>query len=174
MQHASKLLRENGLSVSLALLVVVALVGHALAGYGTYRQELAQHGAEAAGMLAYLGSGHFLESFFENCESEFLQMALFVLAAAKLRQKGSAESKSLDGEDEVDEDPRKHRDDPSAPWPVRRGGLVLRLYEHSLSLSLFALFAFSFAMHAVHGLRLTNQEQALHGAAPRSLGTYVT
>lgn len=42
-------------------------------------------------------SGHFLEALFENWESEFLQMAAFVILAIGLRQKGSAESKSLHG-----------------------------------------------------------------------------
>ena len=51
---------------------------------------------------------------------------------------------------------------------------MLRLYQHSLSLSLFALFAFSFAMHALHGMRLANEQLLQHGQAPQSLGTYVS
>ena len=35
------------------------------------------------------------------------------------------------------------------PWPVRRGGLVLKLYEHSLSSALFLFFLLSFAGHAL-------------------------
>src|SRR6185503_11672554 len=111
----------------------------------------------------YLVTGHFLEAFFENCESEFLQMGTFVLLAAKLRQKGSSESKRLHGEDDSDEDPSAHRNDPTAPWPVRSGGLVLTVYEHSLSLALFSLFAVCFAMHAYFGLRLANEERVWEG-----------
>jgi hypothetical protein len=41
---------------------------------------------------------------------------------------------------------------------VRKGGLVLKLYEHSLSLALVGLFLASFAMHAVGGARAENDE----------------
>ena len=45
------------------------------------------------GYVRYLTTGHFVEATFENWESEFLQMAAFVLLTAVLVQKGSAESK---------------------------------------------------------------------------------
>jgi len=168
-----RLLRENGLSLSLGLLFLVSVAGQVVAGRGEYNEELAQHGHPTVSVPAYLASGHFLESFFENWESEFLQMAVFVLLAAKLKQKGSAESKSLDEAEDVDADPREHRHDPRAPGPVRRGGLVLALYEHSLSIALFALFLLSFAMHAVHGLRLANLEERAHDQPTMSLGEYL-
>jgi hypothetical protein len=173
-QRLKKLLRENGLSLSLAGLFIASLIGHAIAGYGAHREELVEHGRTVPSFGVYLRGGHFLESLFENWESEFLQMGLFVLLAAKLRQKGSAESKHLEGDDAVDEEPSNHRDDPRAPWPVQRGGIALRLYRHSLAFSLLALFAFSFAMHAIEGLRQANEEQRLHGATVQSLGEYVT
>jgi hypothetical protein len=66
-------------------------------------------------------------------------MAMFVVLTAFLYQKGSAESKDPDEEpDPVDQDPKLRKSDPTAPWPVRRGGLVLWLYSNSLS-SVFAL-----------------------------------
>jgi hypothetical protein len=169
-----RLLRENGLSLALALLFLASTAGQIAAGHAEYNEELGQHDRPTVSVGAYLSSGHFLESFFENWESEFLQMAVFVLLAAKLKQKGSAESKGLDEPEEVDEDPREHRDDPDAPGPVRRGGLALTLYEHSLSLALFGLFLLSFAMHAVHGMRLANLEERAHGQAAMSLGEYLT
>ena len=54
----------------------------------------------------------------------------YVLFTVSLYQKGSAESKKLDEEEPVDRDPRpsRRRD---APWPVRKGGIVLTLYEWS-------------------------------------------
>ena len=48
--------------------------------------------------------------------------------------KGSGESKQ-EHDDPRDEDPRRHRDDPDAPWPVRRGGAWLFLYRTSLLLA---------------------------------------
>ena len=47
----------------------------------------------AAAMSAYLATGHPWEALFENWESEFLQMAVFVLLTTVLVQKGSPESR---------------------------------------------------------------------------------
>jgi uncharacterized protein DUF6766 len=114
-----------------------------------------------------------VEATFENWESEFLQMGAYVVLTALLIQKGSPESKNPDG-DEVDTDPREQREDPEAPGPVRRGGLVLVLYEHSLSLALFGLFLLSLVFHALGGHAEFNQQQLEHGAAPVSLWGFVT
>jgi len=78
-------------------------------------------------------------------------------------QKGSAESKPVGGDPALDADPREHRHDPAAPWPVRQGGWVLRLYENSLSLVLLTLFALSFTGHLVTGAHSYSAEQAAHG-----------
>ena len=93
-------------------------------------------------------SSHLWASVFENWESEFLQMAAYVLATVFCFQRGSAESKDPDSRDEVDEDPRLHQHDPQAPGPVRKGGLALTLYAHSLSTALALLFVLSFVGHA--------------------------
>jgi hypothetical protein len=91
-----------------------------------------------------------------------------------LFQKGSSESKDPDKEEEVDRDPRKSRDDPEAPWPVRRGGIVLKLYEHSLLIAFTLLFLLSFALHATGGLEHYNSEQREHGQPTVTLTEYVT
>jgi hypothetical protein len=46
---------------------------------------------------------------------------------------------------------------------VRRGGIVLKLYENSLSIALFLLFALSFALHAISGARLHTEQELQHG-----------
>ena len=53
----------------------------------------------------YLRSGHFAEVTAENWESEFLQMAFYVMLTAFLFQKGSSESKKLGQREAVDRDP---------------------------------------------------------------------
>jgi hypothetical protein len=110
---------------------------------------------------------------FENWESEFLQMAAYVLATVFCFQRGSAESKDPDSRDEVDEDPRQHQHEPQAPGPVRKGGLALTLYAHSLSTALALLFVVSFLGHAASGTRQYNAEQRLHGQAPVSMRQYL-
>ena len=169
-----KFFKENGLTIAAMTLFLLSLLGQVIAGRSVYNEEALQHGRAQLGMLAYLSSGAFIEALFENWESEFLQMGLFVVLTKFLRQKGSSESKKLEGESESDEDPREHRDDPEAPWPVRAGGVVLFLYERSLSLSLFALFLVSFAMHAWGGMRAENEEQLRHGGELVTLFGYVT
>jgi hypothetical protein len=143
-------------------------------GYDVYNEELREHGDAVIGFLTYLTSGHFLEATFENWESEFLQMGMFVLLTVKLYQKGSSESKERGKKHPSDEDPRLHRNDPGAPWPVRRGGIALALYEHSLSIGLIALFLASFVLHAVCGVRSYNEEQLQHGEPAVSVWGYLS
>lgn len=51
-------------------------------------------------------------------------MGAFVALTIFLRQKGSPESKKLQGEEDCDKEPEPHE---NAPGPVRRGGLALRI-----------------------------------------------
>ena len=100
-------------------------------------------------------------------------MGVYVLLTLWLRQKGSPESKKLAGPEAVDEDPRAHRRDKEAPWPVRTGGLALALYQHSLSLAFLALFVLSVALHAAGGVAEYNAEQEAHGGEPVSTPAYL-
>lgn len=147
--------------------------GQILTGLHSRNEDRREHGQQAQSLGMYLSSGAFVEATFENWESEFLQMGAFVLLSVYFKQKGSGESKKLSGENEVDQDPRKHIR-PDSPGPVHRGGLALKLYSHSLSLALFGLFFFSFAMHALGGVRLYNEEQLQHGQQAVTLWKYVT
>jgi hypothetical protein len=159
--------KNNNLSIVLFVLFILALCGHAWSGWHVHNEEQQQHGREQVPFAEFLASNEFGETVFENWESEFLQMGLYVILTVFLFQKGSSESKKHDGSDEVDEDPTAHRDDPSAPSPVRRGGWRLSLYRNSLSLAFAALFLISFVGHAASGARKFNDEQAEHGSSER-------
>jgi hypothetical protein len=165
--------RTHGLTIVLAGLFLFSLVGQSVAGELAYNEELAAHGQRPASYLEYLITGHFVEAVFENWESEFLQMGLYVLLTAVLHQKGSAESKPLDDDDAVDEDPRFASDKQLAPWPVRRGGWILKLYEHSLSIALLSLFVASFLLHAAGGAHEYSRQQLLHGETPVTMLGYL-
>ena len=115
-----KFLRNNGLCISFLLLFLLTMIGQVIFGFKEHNKELIEEGSTAIDLSAYFVSGHFIESTFENWESEFLQMALFVLLTIFLMQKGSSESKDLDKEEEVDRVPSPTRKD--APWPVRKDG----------------------------------------------------
>jgi quinol-cytochrome oxidoreductase complex cytochrome b subunit len=168
-----RVVRDNGLSITMFALFLVFLAAQSIAGYKTNNSDNQEHGQPPESYIQYLTSGAFVEATFENWESEFLQMGAYVLLTAFLIQKGSPESKDPDG-DQVDQDPRTQRDDPDAPGPVKRGGLVLALYEHSLSLALFGLFLLSLVLHALGGHAEFNQQQLEHGAAPVSLWSFAT
>ncbi len=156
-------LRNNGLSLAMFVLFAISIVGQSVTGEREYNEDQRAHSQPTVGYVAYLRTGHFVEAVFENWESEFLQMSAYVLLTVFLYQKGSAESKDPDQPQPTDADPREHRDDPKAPWPVRRGGWILGLYEHSLTIALFLLFVLSFLLHAAGGARAYSAEQLQHG-----------
>jgi hypothetical protein len=159
-------LHRNGLLlVTFFVLFLGFLSAQTLTGQREYNDEQEEHGEAPVELLDYLGTGHWREATFENFESEFLQMGAYVLLTVWLRQKGSSESKPLDESTPQDEDPKTHRDDPDAPWAVRKGGVALSLYKNSLSIAFFALFAVSFLVHANGGLSEHNTEQLAHGGA---------
>lgn len=157
-----RFLRDNGLSVALLFLFLVSLIGQAVTGWRAHAEELRLHELPEIGFIEYLTNGHFVSAVFENWESEFLQMAVYVLLTVFLVQKGSSESKKPDEDNPEDEAPEKHRGDSDAPWPVHRGGLLLRLYSHSLSIALVTLFLVSFWLHLAGSTRRMNEEALQH------------
>ncbi|WP_262271538.1 DUF6766 family protein [Microvirga yunnanensis] len=157
-----RFLRDNGLSLTLFALFLVSFIGQALTGWKADAEELRLHELPAIGFLAYLTSGHFISATFENWESEFLQMATYVLLTVFLFQKGSPESKKPDEDNPEDEAPATRRREPDAPGPVHRGGLLLKLYSHSLSLALVILFLLSFWLHLAGSTRRISEEAHQH------------
>jgi hypothetical protein len=100
-------------------------------------------------------------------------MGAYVLLTVFLFQKGSSESKDPDQESPQDKDPRLERHEPNAPWPVKRGGFILRLYENSLLIAFIILFLSSMTVHAAGGARLYNEEQAALGKETVSFTGYL-
>ena len=166
-----KLLRNNGLSICFLLLFAGAMIGQVIFGFHEHNKELIEDGSSAVKLSAYLVSGHFIQATFENWESEFLQMALFVVFTIFLMQKGSSESKDFDKEEEVDRDPSPTRKD--APWPVKKGGFILSLYKHSLTIVLFLLFLLSFIFHFYGSLKDENEHLSLKGLPLESAADYI-
>lgn len=151
---------RNSLSIVFLSLFIFTLTAQAISGWKTYNKELLQDYQQTIGFVGYLRSGHFISATFENFESEFLQMTLYVLLIIGLRQKGSAESKSLDEKEEVDREPVAG---PDAPLPVKKGGWWLKLYSSSLSIAFGILFIASWTMHFYGSWKDFNTEQLLDG-----------
>jgi hypothetical protein len=92
-----RFLYENSLIIVILLLTLGTLAGQFVTGWHDYNDELKEMNLAELSAGQYFHSGHFLEATFENWESEFLQMALYVLLTVWLRQRGSSESKKLYG-----------------------------------------------------------------------------
>ena len=165
-------LRDHGLLITNLLLFVIFFGGMVLSGVRVYNSDQLEHGGQAVSLGSYLLTGDFYEATFENWESEFLQMGMYVLLTDYLFQRGSSESKSPDASAPQDEDPRKVAG-PDAPWPVRRGGWVLTAYENSLAGLFFILFFASVAGHAIGGAKAYSAEELAHGGQPVSALQYL-
>jgi len=166
-------LYRNSLSIVLLVLMLIFWTAQMLTGWKDNNEEMQEHGSPELSIGQYLTSGHFISATFENWESEFLQMAIYVLLTVSLRQKGSAESKKLKGEGEAEEVDREPKPGPGAPWPVRKGGIWLTIYSYSLSIALSLLFLFSFILHFMGSLKEYNLEQTLKQKPELTAGEYL-
>ena len=155
--------RNNGLTIVLLALFAFSLGGQFFAGWMEYNDEQLAHRQQAVDAVEYLGAGHFWEALFENWESEFLQMACYVVFTVFLFQKGASESKEPGTTERVDVVPGKKHLGSDVPWPVKHGGFVLTMYQNSLSIVLTVLFLLSFVLHAWAGAKDYNEEQEVHG-----------
>lgn len=163
--HHPSFFRNNGLAIAMFALFLVSQIGLTFVGEAQYNHDRIDHHQTTVDYWGYISSSDFLETTMENWESEFLQMAAYILLTAFLYQKGSAESKIIGEEADVDADPRKAKIQSDTPWPVKRGGAILKIYENSLGLAFMLLFLVSFLLHAVGGAGAYNEQQLLHGGA---------
>ena len=166
-------IRDRALTLLLLTMFAIFLVGQLLTGWREFNATQVEHRQSRVSMTDYLATGHPWEALFENWESEFLQMAVFVLLTTVLVQKGSAESRRPGVKELVDADPRDFANDPDAPWPVKRGGWILVLYENSLGLVFVVLFLLSWAGHAAGGFAESVEDQVAHGLGRSSWTEYL-
>jgi hypothetical protein len=143
-----RFLRVNGLSIALLALFFLSWCGQFFAGFHSFNSDLLEHGRSQITMPSYFFSSHFWESTFENWESEFLQMAFFVVLTAFLYQRGSSESNPLP-EERAEKKTYKRKYFVGRPF-------ARKIYENSLSLALFLLFLISFVGHLLSGVKEEN------------------
>ena len=167
-------IRDRGLTLMLMSMFALFLAGQMATGFAANNAELREHGQPVVTLNGYLTTGHPWEALFENWESEFLQMAVFVLLTTFLIQKGSPESRRPGAKELVDADPRDFANDPQAPWPVKRGGWILRLYQHSLGLAFVLLFLLSWMGHALGGFSEYAADLTRHHQPLATFSDYLT
>lgn len=156
-------IRDNGLTLALSAMFLLSLVGMALTGHSARNQELIEHGQAAIRFAAYLSGGDFLSALFENWESEFLQMAVYVVLTAMLLQRGSAESRDPDAPE---------REDDEVAWGAHHP-ILAWLYERSLGIALALLFIASFGLHWRFSMVKANAQAAHHGREAQSALDYL-
>ena len=167
-----KWFRDRALTLVLMGMFLFFAVAQLVTGRSEYNVRQRERGEAPVTITGYLATGHPWEALFENWESEFLQMAVFVLLTTCLVQKGSPESRRPGVTEPVDADPRDFVDEPGVPWPVRRGGWILRVYENSLGLAFVLLFLVSWAGHAAGGFAEFAADQVRQGLARPTLADY--
>lgn len=166
---AKHFLYRNSLSLVFIFLFILSFIAQIYFGWKEQLAEYIEHGLTLS-FLQYMQTGHFISATFENFQSEFLQMALYVILTIFLRQIGSAESKKLEGKEEVDQEPVPA---PTAPMPVKKGGWLLSIYKHSLSIAFVVLFVISWTMHLYGSFKAKLEENFLMGQPRLTLWDYL-
>lgn len=122
---------RNSLCIVFLSLMICSLFGQVYTGWLEHNDFLSDYRQAPQSLTAYLSSGHFIQATFENWESEFFQMALFVILTIFLRQQGSSESKDCNEKlfDQSELVPKK-----DSPWPVKKGGIFISAFTRTRSL----------------------------------------
>ena len=161
-------LQEHALSLVLLALFLASFGGQYAMGYRVANDERREHGEPAIAWLEYARDPHFLSATFENWESEFLQMGLYVMLGAWLYQRGSAESRPF-----PEDRPSPRIEAGVRPWAARRGGWIRRLYGASLSIALLLWFVIAFVAHWVSSWHREAAERARSGLPVPDLWAYL-
>ena len=122
-----KFVRDHGLSIVLAGLFLASWIGHALFGWVAFAADQQSHHetAQLFGSSGYIWE--WLDSTFENWQSEFLQLFTMVVLTAFLIHRGSSESR--DSQEElriailhIEEQLEALRGEPAESHPQARKG----------------------------------------------------
>lgn len=170
-----KVIRHHGLSLFFGLIFLLALFGQSIAGLAEFNADQTSHGMAAVGYGEFVTSSAFVVDVAENWQSEFLQFFLFILATVWLVQTGSPESKKLGDEGTGSDEEQlvgEHAHADSPRWAKVRG-IRQVLYSNSLLVVMGAIFVFSWAVQAVAGTTVYNDEQREHGEATVTLLGYL-
>lgn len=154
---------DNALSLVLTALFLMFWLAQALTGWAVRNEELEQLRQQTLTWPQYLASSHFWSSTAENWESEFLQMAAFVILTVYLRQRGSAESNPFP-EEQTAEEKQQDQQDSAQPGFWRR---------NSLSVVLLSLFVGSLVLHLFSSWDSYNFEQQAEGQAAVTLAEFL-
>jgi membrane protein implicated in regulation of membrane protease activity len=170
-----RFVRDNGLTLVFALLLVLSLAGQAISGVAVYNSQAVADGVDQISLLTYLGTSDFGVDVAENWQSEYLQFLLYVFFTVWLVQRGSTESKTPDKvgrESDQDQKVGEYADDDSPRW-ARARGWRLGIYSRSLGLVMGLMFLGSWLAQSIAGRSAYNEEQLRQLEQPVSWAGYV-
>jgi hypothetical protein len=170
-----RFVRENSLSIFFLAIFLASLAGQAIAGHGQFNHDQLLHHGDPISLGRYLTTSQFAADVAENWQSEYLQFTLYILTTVWLVQRGSPESKPLDGAGpESDEEQKvgRHADARSPRW-ARTGGLRTTLYGNSLVIVMATIWLLSWLAQSIAGASGYNADQIDHQAATVSWVGYL-
>jgi hypothetical protein len=170
-----RFLRENSLSPFFGAILLAAVAGQSVAGQHQYNADATAHGDKPISWTHYVVTPEFGGDLLENWQSEFLQFSLYILATVWLLQRGSNESKTLDGaglETDAEQRVGAHAQADSPAW-AKAAGLRRWVYSNSLLLLMTAIFVLSWFGQSVNGWRAFNNTQDEHKSAHISYSEYL-
>jgi hypothetical protein len=176
MRSTRKFLRNNGLTLSFGAAFLLALAGQAISGHADFNNQLATDGLAPLSFGRYLTSSAFALDVAENWQSEYLQFLLYILATVWLVQRGSPESKQVDGAGTESDEQQKvgpHAAPDSPAW-ARARGWRQSVFARSLGLVMGVLFLLSLLAESVAGVAAYDEEQLRQLQAPISWAQYLT
>jgi hypothetical protein len=169
-----RFLRENGLSLFFAAILIGSLAGQSFTGLHAFNAEALAHDEPTYGWWRYVTSSEFGGDVMENWQSEFLQFTLYIFATIWFMQRGSSESKSKDQLGLMSDQSQRvggYARERSPAW-AKAAGLRRRLYENSLGLAMTACFLGSWLCQSLTNWRSYNHDQLDHGGATIGWGEY--
>lgn len=167
--------RHNSLTIVFGLLLLLFVVGQAVAGTAQYNETARIDGVQQISFARYVASSSFLVDLVENWQSEYLQFTLYILLTIWIVQRGSSESKKP-GETgrESDEQQLVGRfAGPDSPRWAQVAGWRRGVYSHSLVLVMTVVFLLSWSAQAVTGRVAENEQRMRDLLDPVSLGGYL-
>ncbi|MBB6018315.1 DUF6766 family protein [Deinococcus radiopugnans] len=157
---------DNALLLVLLGFFLLFWLAQALSGWAGHNQELGNLKQHTLNFAQYLASAHFWSATAENWESEFLQLAAYVVLTIHLKQRGSAESNPY--EDEKDDTQRQQ------DQQERRAAAQARFWRrNSLTLALLGLFVLSLLMHLRNSWQDDNLERLARGQNAETLWAFL-
>jgi hypothetical protein len=157
------------------LAFVGVLIAQAFVGAAEFNERQLAEGLQQISLWGYVTSSDFGVDVTENWQSEYLQFFLYIVGTVWLVQRGSPESKPAeDVGRQSDEEQRvgPYARTESPRWAKSRG-FRLRIYSHSLGLTMALIFLVSWLAQSVTGVVAYNEQQLGQLQAPISWSQYL-